>query len=342
MATTPDKLAPLFKSLQPDDSRQRMAATAAAHEATERWPLLKAVAPVKPAPTVALTDEDKRSWISATARPARPAAAAKTPSLGDKLAEGLRKMQSPKKKRATKSETVSTTAPAPLPATKLAPPVVPTVEKTAPVAVPTVLAKPGFASRLIPQALPPAVVQPVAPEPPLAADPPARPTRSRKPARATAPDAPEPTKRRRTKSAAQPPLLAADAPPAPPMEPVWEPQASPSVVFEPQPAPERVAEPAPAPVPAPLPITMADAHSPSFGGKRRVLAPQAPATPQTPLAPAVPQPPASPRAPVVTPATSESEKKPLASLFARLQQGAAPTSPSKSAKAPYLSRMGKR
>jgi hypothetical protein len=98
MATPGDKLSPLFKSLQPNKSQFEVSNTAAVQEAEQRWPLFKAVAPVKLSVPPALSEDDRQHWRSkenVEIQVTKPALS--VPGLSDKLAQSLSKMGGEKK-----------------------------------------------------------------------------------------------------------------------------------------------------------------------------------------------------------------------------------------------------
>lgn len=93
MSQPADKLSGLFRSLRPDDANFQASLNAAAHQAEERWPLLKAISPQKPALTPALSTEERQRWSHQEqpgARERKPALS--LPGLGDKLTQSLSKM----------------------------------------------------------------------------------------------------------------------------------------------------------------------------------------------------------------------------------------------------------
>jgi hypothetical protein len=93
-----DKLAPIFRSLHPDESAMAKSTNVVAQEAAEKWPLFKVLAPKKPLSTPALSDSEKQNWLSPSVEPLMPSTpAALTSNLGDKLAVGLSRMASRKK-----------------------------------------------------------------------------------------------------------------------------------------------------------------------------------------------------------------------------------------------------
>jgi hypothetical protein len=93
MATQGDKLSPLFKSLQPNKSQFEASNIAVVQEAEQRWPLFKAVAPVKPEVPPALNEEDRQHWRNkGGAEKSITKPALSVPGLSDKLAQSLSKM----------------------------------------------------------------------------------------------------------------------------------------------------------------------------------------------------------------------------------------------------------
>lgn len=103
MTIPKDKLAPIFRSLHPDESVITKVASTSAQEAAEKWPLFRVLAPKKPASTPVLSDADKQNWTSSNTEPILPSPPmATTSSLSDKLASGLSKMAGKKKPTATK------------------------------------------------------------------------------------------------------------------------------------------------------------------------------------------------------------------------------------------------
>lgn len=93
MSQPADKLSGLFRSLRPDDANFQASLNVAAHQAEERWPLLKAMSPKKPALTPVLSTEERQRWSNQEqpgTRERKPALS--LPGLGDKLAQSLSKM----------------------------------------------------------------------------------------------------------------------------------------------------------------------------------------------------------------------------------------------------------
>ena len=93
MSQPADKLSGLFRSLRPDDANFQASLNVAAHQAEERWPLLKAISPQKPALTPALSTEERQRWSNQEqpgTRERKPALS--LPGLGDKLTQSLSKM----------------------------------------------------------------------------------------------------------------------------------------------------------------------------------------------------------------------------------------------------------
>ena len=93
MSQPADKLSGLFRSLRPDDANFQASLNVAAHQAEERWPLLKAISPKKPALTPALSTEERQRWSNQEqpgTRERKPALS--LPGLGDKLTQSLSKM----------------------------------------------------------------------------------------------------------------------------------------------------------------------------------------------------------------------------------------------------------
>lgn len=88
-----DELSALFRSLGPGDSSTQVPMPSQEHGAEQRWPLLKAMAPTRPATVPSLTDDEKMRWTQQEA----PSLAEKkrsltVPGLSDKLAKSLGKM----------------------------------------------------------------------------------------------------------------------------------------------------------------------------------------------------------------------------------------------------------
>lgn len=93
MSQPADKLSGLFRSLRPDDANFQASLNVAAHQAEERWPLLKAISPQKPALTPVLSTEERQRWSNQEqpgTRERKPALS--LPGLGDKLTQSLSKM----------------------------------------------------------------------------------------------------------------------------------------------------------------------------------------------------------------------------------------------------------
>lgn len=83
----------LFKSLGADDAKIQASTKNGAHEAEQRWPIFKAISPTTPAPTVALSDEERAHWN----RQEKPDTGSRKPALSmpglsNKLASGLSKL----------------------------------------------------------------------------------------------------------------------------------------------------------------------------------------------------------------------------------------------------------
>lgn len=88
-----EDLSALFRSLRPDESTFQESANTAAHDATQRWPLFKAVAPEKPQETPALSALERERWANQDKPEAggrKPALS--LPGLSDKMSKGLGKM----------------------------------------------------------------------------------------------------------------------------------------------------------------------------------------------------------------------------------------------------------
>ena len=118
MSQPPDKLSGLFRSLRPDDANFQASLNAAAHQAEERWPLLKAIAPKKPALTPTLSAEERQHWSSQEqvgSRERKPALS--LPGLGDKLTQSLNKMAGRTKVIPAASPAPDPTEPQPSPRT---------------------------------------------------------------------------------------------------------------------------------------------------------------------------------------------------------------------------------
>lgn len=92
-----DDATKLFRTLGPDDSNYRAAATTAAREAEHRWPLLKNTLPKKFETTPDLTEQEKSNWdtqkqIDSEERKLTLPSSLTMPSTHDKFAESLMKM----------------------------------------------------------------------------------------------------------------------------------------------------------------------------------------------------------------------------------------------------------
>ena len=98
MIKSQDKLAPIFRSLHPDESVMTKAVSASAQEAAEKWPLFRVLAPKKTMRTPALSEVDKQNRLSPhfDPLPVQPPVLAAA-SLGEQLADGLSKMTRRKK-----------------------------------------------------------------------------------------------------------------------------------------------------------------------------------------------------------------------------------------------------
>ncbi len=98
MVLQADKMAPILKSLQPDMSPAPSSRPAVLQDAQQRWPLLRAIAPVKPPVPDLLTEDDRQNWHSPErAAPASEARAGLTvPGLNEKLALGIGKIAAKK------------------------------------------------------------------------------------------------------------------------------------------------------------------------------------------------------------------------------------------------------
>ena len=93
MASQADKLSPIFKSLRPNEAPLASVATAAGKDAEQRWPLFRAIAPVKPSAAPSLTEEEKTNRASSkTTAGSQRAPALSMPGLNEQLAQGLSKM----------------------------------------------------------------------------------------------------------------------------------------------------------------------------------------------------------------------------------------------------------
>ncbi len=100
----------LFRSLRPDDASFQASTAAAAREAEQRWPLFKTISPKKPAPTPALSIEERHHW-SSDDRPSTEERkrALSVPGVSNKLAKSLSRM-------VTRPLPAATEQPSPLPA----------------------------------------------------------------------------------------------------------------------------------------------------------------------------------------------------------------------------------
>ena len=88
-----EDLPTLFRSLRPDTTNVQVALNSAAHEAEQRWPLFKAIAPEKPELTPELSAEERHQWTNQE----RSGTAARKPALSlpvasDKLTKSLSRM----------------------------------------------------------------------------------------------------------------------------------------------------------------------------------------------------------------------------------------------------------
>lgn len=93
MATQADKLSPIFKSLHPDEAPLANVATAVVKEAEQRWPLFRAIAPVRPAAAPVLTEDERVNRAGSKISVGTQRAPALTlPGLNEQLAQGLSKM----------------------------------------------------------------------------------------------------------------------------------------------------------------------------------------------------------------------------------------------------------
>lgn len=93
MIKSQDKLAPIFRSLHPDESVMTKAVSASAQEAAEKWPLFRVLAPRKTMSTPALSEVDKQNRLSPHSERLMPQPSTlAVVSLGEKLADGLTKM----------------------------------------------------------------------------------------------------------------------------------------------------------------------------------------------------------------------------------------------------------
>lgn len=95
MPKSNDDLSALFRSLRPDETTFQESINSVAHDAEQRWPLFKAVAPEKPPETPALSALDRQRWVN----PDKPQAGGRKPALSlpglsDKMSMGLNRMSS--------------------------------------------------------------------------------------------------------------------------------------------------------------------------------------------------------------------------------------------------------
>ena len=95
MPKSNDDLSALFRSLRPDETTFQESINSVAHDAEQRWPLFKAVAPEKPPEAPALSALDRQRWVN----PDKPQAGGRKPALSlpglsDKMSMGLNKMSS--------------------------------------------------------------------------------------------------------------------------------------------------------------------------------------------------------------------------------------------------------
>ncbi len=105
MATQTDKLSPIFKSLHPDQAPLANVTTAAVKDAEQRWPLFRAIAPVRPPAVPVLTDEERVSRAaSKAAADVQRTPALSLPGLNEQLAQGLSKMAGRKSSPRTRSK----------------------------------------------------------------------------------------------------------------------------------------------------------------------------------------------------------------------------------------------
>ena len=113
---------PLFRSLGADNAKSQARSRTAASEAQERWPLFKAVAPVKPASLPAMGEDDKRQWArGAAAGNTKPRPALSVPDVSGKMAQGLTRMGTPRPPARTERAVAPPAAPAAVPAPVLDP-----------------------------------------------------------------------------------------------------------------------------------------------------------------------------------------------------------------------------
>ena len=93
MSKPSDDLSALFRSLRPDETSFQESTGTVARDAEQRWPLFKAVAPVKPQETPALSAQERQRWVNQEKPQAggrKPALS--LPGLSDKMSKGLDKM----------------------------------------------------------------------------------------------------------------------------------------------------------------------------------------------------------------------------------------------------------
>lgn len=112
MTTSHDEFSRLFRSI--GTGQAALPAAPAAREAEQRWPLLGALPPQKPASVPALSDGEKQQRNSPRRQEATQRKPALTlPGIGDKLAFNLNRMAEPKKP-APAAQPARTEAPAPV------------------------------------------------------------------------------------------------------------------------------------------------------------------------------------------------------------------------------------
>lgn len=100
MPKSGEDMSRLFRSLDADDAKFQASAKAATSEAEQRWPLFKAMAPIKPAHAPALSPQEKQHRNrpdSAEGGARKPALS--VPGLGDKLAASLDRMAVPPRRK---------------------------------------------------------------------------------------------------------------------------------------------------------------------------------------------------------------------------------------------------
>lgn len=93
MSKPSDDLSALFRSLRPDETTFQESTNTVARDAEQRWPLFKAVAPVKPQETPALSALERQRWANQEQPQVggrKPALS--LPGLSDKMSKGLDKM----------------------------------------------------------------------------------------------------------------------------------------------------------------------------------------------------------------------------------------------------------